>query len=455
MADSSKIYFHGGAGIVTGSNFLLDADTIKILIDCGLTQGRHTAEDVNWQKFPYDPASIPALVVTHAHIDHIGRIPKLVREGFRGRIISTEATKALAEPLLLDSMELLAHDARKHGKELLYTTEDVAHAMTLWEGVTYHMPQDMGGGVTLELLNSGHILGSAMAKFTREGKEIIFTGDLGGGNSPLLSPTDPIAGVQYLVMESVYGDRVRGNDANRREMLEDTIEDTAARDGTLLIPAFSTERTQDLLFEIRDLMIEKRVPSMPVYVDSPLASKITEAYLKYPQYFAEPVRSRIEAGEHIFSFPELRFVEDPQESSKVAALPGPKIVLAGSGMSNGGRVHTYHQRVLPDEKSTVLIVGYQAAGSLGRRLIEGDREVRVMGQEVQVHCHIEANYGYSAHMDGEQLLEFVNKAAPSIKEVFVVMGEPASSAFLVQRIRDYLSLKAVAPQAGESIAIDF
>ncbi|HWB34221.1 MAG TPA: MBL fold metallo-hydrolase RNA specificity domain-containing protein, partial [Candidatus Paceibacterota bacterium] len=235
----------------------------------------------------------------------------------------------------------------------------------------------------------------------------------------------------------------------------DTIENTAARGGTLLIPAFSTERTQDLLFEIRSLMMEKRVPSMPVYVDSPLASKITEAYLKCPQYFSEPIRARVEAGEQIFSFPELHFVEDPQESARVARMPGPKIVLAGSGMSNGGRVHTYHQQVLPDEKSTVLIVGYQAAGSLGRRLIEGDREVRVMGRDIQVHCHIEANYGYSAHMDGEQLLEFVNKAAPSIKEVFVVMGEPASSGFLVQRIRDFLSVKAVAPQAGESAEIDF
>ncbi|HWB34018.1 MAG TPA: MBL fold metallo-hydrolase, partial [Candidatus Paceibacterota bacterium] len=210
MADTSKIYFYGGAGIVTGSNFMLDAGTLKVIVDCGLTQGRHTAEDVNWQTFPYEPASMPLLVVTHAHIDHIGRIPKLVREGFRGRIISTEATKALAEPLLLDSQELLAHDAQKHGREMLYTDADIAHAMSLWEGIPYHAPQDLGGGVMLELLNSGHILGSAMAKFTRGGKEVIFTGDLGGGNSPLLAPTEPIDGVNYLVMESVYGDRVRG-----------------------------------------------------------------------------------------------------------------------------------------------------------------------------------------------------------------------------------------------------
>ncbi len=225
--------------------------------------------------------------------------------------------------------------------------------------------------------------------------------------------------------------------------------------GPLLIPAFSTERTQDLLFEIRTLMVEKRVPSMPVYVDSPLASKITEAFSKYPQYFADPIAERIRAGEDLFAFPELHFVEDAEESKKVAALPGPKIVFAGSGMSNGGRVHEHQKFVLPDSKSTLLIVGYQSAGSLGRRLIEGDKSVWLMGQKVHVACKVEAIYGYSAHMDGEQLLEFVNTTASTLKEVFVVMGEPSSSGFLVQRIRDYLGIKAIAPEAGDESSIDF
>lgn len=449
----STIYFYGGAGRVTGSNFLLDAGSAKILIDCGLTQGSRSAEADNWSDFPYDPSSIDFLIVTHAHIDHIGRIPKLVREGFAGSIISTEATKALAKPLLLDSRELLERAARVHEKPILYDEQDIVHAMELWEGIPYQTPRALADGITLELLNAGHILGSAMVKLSRAGRTIVFTGDLGGGNSPLLSVHDPLPHTNYLVMESVYGDRVRRADERRREELENVIENTVARGGTLLIPAFSTERTQDLLYEIGTLMKEKRVPSVPVYLDSPLASKITEAYLAHPTYFSKEIEVRVKAGEKIFAFPELTYVEDAEESRRITSLPVPKIILAGSGMSSGGRIYAHEKALLSDPRSTVLVVGYQAAGSLGRRLIEGEKKVRIMGEEVRVRAHIEAIYGYSAHMDGEELLEFVNKHRQGIEQVFVVMGEPASSSFLVQRIRDYLSVKAMAPEAGEKTEI--
>ncbi|TSC69475.1 MAG: metallo-beta-lactamase family protein [Parcubacteria group bacterium Gr01-1014_56] len=455
MSQTSTIYFYGGAGTVTGSNFLVDIGDTKILIDCGLSQGRHNAEEINWGPFPYEPGSIPFLFVTHAHIDHIGKIPKLVKDGFKGRIISTEATRALAEPLLLDSQELLAHDARKHNHEMLYDEHDIARAMELWEGVGYHQKVDLPSDCTAEFINSGHILGSALVRFERGGKNLVFTGDLGGGNSPLLPHAEVLEGAQYLVMESVYGDRVRGKDEDRRQLLEDTIENSVTRGGTLLIPAFSTERTQDLLFEIRTLMVEKRVPSVPVYIDSPLASKITAAFLAHPSYFSSDIQARIEGGENIFEFPELTFVETIEESKRVAGLPGPKIVIAGSGMSNGGRVHGYQKYILPDAKSTLLIVGYQSAGSLGRRLIEGEKNVFLMGEKTPVKCTVEAIYGYSAHMDGEQLLEFVNKTTPSLSQVFVVMGEPSSASFLVQRIRDYLGVKATAPETGEKVQIDF
>ena len=450
----TTITFCGAAGTVTGSNFLLETGESKILVDCGLSQGRHTAENVNWKKFSYDPSSIQFLIVTHAHVDHIGRIPKLVRDGFKGKIISTEATKALAEPLLLDSMELLAHDARKHGVEKLYDEHDIARSMSLWEGIPYHKKIDLSEGISIELVSAGHILGSAMVKFMKGGKTLVFTGDLGGGNSPLLAAHDEIPGVDYLVMESVYGDRVRTEDGNRRDLLENVIEDTIARKGTLLIPAFSMERTQDLLFEMRALMTERRVPSVPVYVDSPLAQKVTEAYMAHPEYFSNDIREKVKSGERIFSFPEMHFVETVEESKHVASKPGPKIVIAGSGMSNGGRVHMHERFVLPDKNSTLLIVGYQAAGSLGRRLLEGDKNIFISGEKISVKCKVKAIYGYSAHMDGEQLLEFVNKIGQTLKEVFVVMGEPASSNFLVQRIRDYLSIKAIAPQVDEKVSIE-
>jgi metallo-beta-lactamase family protein len=432
---------------------MLDTGGAKFLIDCGLFQGEHSIETNNWESFPFDPKKVAALINTHVHLDHIGRIPKLVRDGYRGPIISTAASKALAEPLLLDALELNRHEAQREGKEPLYDEADISQALTQWEGIDYHQVRDLGDGVTMELYNSGHILGSAMVRFARGDRSMIFTGDLGGGNSPLLPLAEHPTGAQYLLIESVYGDKKR-DDTNRLERLETVIKDTMGRGGTLLIPAFSTERTQDLLFDIRELMLQKRIPSVPVYLDSPLAEKLTQAYLRFPHYFSDDIQRRITEGEHIFAFPGLHFIEYMHESQSVSAQPGPKILIAGSGMSNGGRVVSHEVAVLPDERSTVLVVGYQAAGSLGRRLIEGQKKVTIRGKTVPVHARVETMYGYSAHMDGEQLLEFVNTMSDSLAEVFVAMGEPASSSFLVQRIRDYLGLKASAPEVGQSAQIE-
>lgn len=454
MESKTTLYFYGGAGTVTGSNFLLETGKTKILVDCGLTQGQHTAEAENWEKFPYEPKSIDILVITHAHIDHIGKVPKLVKDGFRGKILSTDATKTLALPMLKDSMELLLHDAQKHGREPLYGEKEIVDALKVWETSLYDTKIELPEGFTLTFRNSGHILGSAMVIFERGGKTLVFTGDLGGGNSPFLLPVHELTDANYLVVESVYGNRVREKEDNRIEELEDIIEDTASRGGTLLIPAFSTERTQDLLFEIRLLMSEGRIPNMPVYADSPLASKITASYLEYPQYFENSIRERVEKGENIFSFAQLHYVESAEESHAISKKAGPKIIVAGSGMSNGGRVQAHEKNLLPDKNSTLLIVGYQAAGSLGRRLVDGDKRVRIGGEEVRVAAKVEAMYGYSAHMDGEQLLEFVNKTAQTLIQAFVVMGEPAASSFLVQRIRDYLGVKATAPESGEQATLD-
>lgn len=449
----SKIFFYGAAGAVTGSNFLLDTGDGKFLIDCGLMQGLREAD--NWAPFPYDPKDISHLIVTHAHLDHIGRIPKLIKGGFRGEIISTKATRALAGPLLHDALELLTHSAKRHGREPLYSAQDVGEALKLWRGVDYHEKANLPGGCELELLDAGHILGSAMAKISRGGKAVVFTGDLGGGNSPLLPPCEDVSGAQYLVMESTYGDRDRPDDEQRLERLEDIIEASAARGGSLLIPAFSTERTQDLLFDIRRLMTEKKVPPLPVYLDSPLAEEITAAYLECPEYFSTDVRRRVEAGERIFSFPGLKFIKTPDDSRRVAEDGAQKILLAGSGMSSGGRVISHEQVYLPDPKSTILIVGYQAAGTIGRRLIEGQKTLELYDKKVPVRATIEELYGYSAHMDGQQLLEFANKAqSGGVREAFLVHGEPASAAFLAQRMRDYLGLKTSVPASGENVEIE-
>ncbi|HVY72626.1 MAG TPA: MBL fold metallo-hydrolase [Candidatus Paceibacterota bacterium] len=451
----SKLTFVGGAGSVTGSNFLLDTGAQKILVDCGLFQGEHSFDDANWQPFSFKPEEISVLINTHAHIDHIGRIPALVKQGYTGRIISTEATKALAEPMLLDAMELLRKTAQKIGKEPLYDEHDIAQAMKQWDTIAYHAPHELGDGMTLEFLNSGHILGSAMAKLTREGKTFLFTGDLGGGNSPLLSPCEAPGSPDYLLMESVYGDKTQ-NDHDRETRLHELaghIESIAASGGTLLIPAFSTERTQDLVFDIRELMQRKRVPSMPVFLDSPLAQKITQSYMAYPDYFSTEMQVRIKAGERIFEFAELKYVHDAMQSRDVSLHSGAKIIIAGSGMSNGGRVVAHEAAVLPDKRSVVLIVGYQAAGSLGRQLAEGAKKVSIKGESVPVRARVETLYSYSAHMDSGQLLAFAESLGKAPEQIFVVMGEPASSAFLVQRIRDYAGFKAIAPEAGSTVSL--
>lgn len=452
----STISFFGGAGTVTGSNFLLDTGDAKFLIDCGLFQGAHAFDDENWKPFPFDPASITHLINTHAHIDHIGRIPKLVKDGYRGRILSTEATKSLAEPMLLDAMELSRKTALKIGKEPLYTEDDIVQALSQWDTVPYHKPVELPDGVTVEFLNSGHILGSAMAKFTRAGKSIVFTGDLGGGASPLLATCEIPEGIDYMVMESVYGDRTQSDKSqeSRLEQVAARIKEVAESGGTLLIPAFSTERTQDLIYDIRSLMLDKKVPSMPVYLDSPLAQKITASYVSHPKYFNEAMQTRMKAGEHLFEFPELHYIHDAQESRNIGARGGAKIIIAGSGMSNGGRVVQHELDVLGDTRSIILIVGYQAAGSLGRKLAEGFKTVPIKGKKIPVRCHIEKIYSYSAHMDGAQLLEFVEHIGSSLTQVFVVMGEPASSAFLAQRIREYTGIRALTPDAGTEAQVE-
>ena len=438
---------------MTGSNFMLDTGAQKILVDCGLQQGTH--EEKNYEPFAYDPSSCSHLFISHAHLDHVGRIPFLVKSGFTGKIISTIATHDVAEFIMRDALSLMVR-AQEHGAPPpMYAEQDIDAALKLWEPRGLHEPLELEGGVTHEFYDAGHILGSAMSKFSRGQKTLVVTGDLGGGNSPLLPPTEALPAPDYLVIESVYGDRTRPEDKDRKEAFQAIIEKTIARGGTLLIPAFSTERTQDLIYEIRSLMMDKKVPSVPVFLDSPLAQKITETFEHNSEYFAPALQARVAAGEKIFHFNELKFARDTNESRAIQHMEGPKIILAGSGMSNGGRVLSHERYVLPDEKSTLLIVGYQAVGTIGRRLLEGEKKLHAgKGEVIPVRAHVETLYGYSAHRDSEGLLELVEGAKETLSQVFVVEGEPAAAGFLAQRINDYLGVKATAPDEGDSVTIE-
>ena len=456
MKHTSKLTFHGGAGSVTGANFLLEdkESGAKILVDCGFFQGRKVGEDINRDPFPYDPTSIDVLFVTHAHIDHVGRIPKLVRDGFRGVIYSTPATKEIAELMLTDSMGILGKEAKEDRLPPMYEREDVEKTMNLWQGVPYHTPINLKGGFQVTLKDAGHILGSAQVVFVRDGRTLVFTGDLGNSPAPLLRDTEPLGNVQYVVMESVYGDRNHESRADRKQMLEDVIEDTIKKGGALVVPAFSLERTQELLFEINDLVEHGRIPAVPVFVDSPLAIKVTRIYKNSNGNFNHNANDVIKSGDDIFNFPRLKFTMETEESKAIKEAPNPKVIIAGSGMSNGGRIIHHEKHYLPDPKSTILLIGYQSVGTMGRALQEGAKNVTIMGDSVPVLARIAKIRGYSAHKDSDALVDFVRTADDGIEQVFVVMGEPKAEMFLAQRLRDHLGVNATVPQKDESVEIN-
>lgn len=451
----SNLGFYGGVGSVTGANFMLDTGGAAILVDCGLEQGSKFASESNAKAFVYNPVDCDVLMVTHAHADHIGRIPKLVKDGFAGVIYSTKPTKDLAAIMLADALKVMEYENERYGYEILYEAGDIQAALRLWKTVNYDEQITLPDGVTAYYSDAGHILGSGMVHLSRGDKTIVFTGDIGNVPQPLLSapvvPTD----YDYLVMESVYGDRLHEEVAERTSLLQHYIEETRHKGGTLIIPAFSLERTQAMLLEINNMVEQGKIQPIPVYLDSPLAIQVTSVYRAHTNYLKPAVREQIHAGDDIFDFDGLEFTESMKESYSIDTSKGAKVIIAGSGMSHGGRIRRHEQNYLSDPKTTVLLVGYQSAGSLGRILQDGAKKATIDGKEVKVKAQIAQIRGYSGHADRDQLLGLVAGGCSKAKQVFVVMGEERSSLFLTQRLRDYLGVNAKAPNANEEIEIDF
>lgn len=437
-----KVTFYSGVGSVTGANFLLETGSSRVLIDCGLIQGEKEAMKENERSFDYDPSSIDILFITHAHLDHVGRIPKLVKEGFKGEIYSTAETKALASLILEDAVGLI--------EPPLYEIQDVKKSLELWNTIPYHNETKFKD-FSLYIKDAGHILGSGMLEFTIEGKKIVFTGDLGNSPTPLLRDTESIEEADYVIMESVYGDRNHEPKELRRKKLEKIIKDVVSKGGTLVIPAFSLERTQVIIYEINKLVESKVIPSIPVFIDSPLATRVTEVYQTSTGLFNERAQGEIRNGDDIFNFPKLSYTVSREDSQGIDRAKGPKIIIAGSGMSVGGRVRHHEERYLPDPKNTILLVGYQTLGTVGRHIMEGAKKVNIGGVEVEVKAKIESILGYSSHKDSDHLIEFVGTS--KAKKIFVVMGEPKSATFLAQRINNELGLKAICPERGVSYEI--
>ena len=443
------ISFFGGTSEVTGACYLAELNGKRLLVDCGLLQGLRFSEDRNREPFPFDPKTLDAVIITHGHIDHIGRIPKLWRGGFRGKIYSTHPTSELLSVMLMDAFMLMEHESERHHEELLYTKEDLEHVLTLRHPIEYYQKIDMGDGVVFELMNAGHILGSSFVRFSVGGKKIVFTGDVGNIPSVLLPPPDDISGTNILIIESAYGNRNHAHTADRAVMLERAIEDVVARKGVLMIPIFATERTQEILYEINDMLFKKRVPELPVYLDSPLAIKTTEVFEKFPLYYNNEAKVSYRHDADIFRFKKLRFVETKEESMAINDAPPPKIILAGSGMMTGGRILHHAVRYLSDPASILLIVGYQPGGSLGRRLLDHEPQVKILGQMVSARAEVRIIDGFSAHADQEQLKQFIWNTRDTLEKVFVVQGEYAASSHLAQAVVDNFGISAVVPRFGE------
>ncbi len=444
-----KVSFYGAAQEVTGSCFLFDSGKTKILVDCGMFQCPRFCDLRSQEKFQFDPKKVAAVFVTHAHVDHTGRIPKLIKEGFSGKIFSTHPTRELARLMLEDSLGVLEKERKREGGVLIYGEEDIARAMEFWHGLGYHEKVSVGD-FSVRLLDSGHILGSAMIEFTFQNKKIVVTGDLGNPPTPLLRDPEEVTDANFLLIEATYGNREHDDRNFRKLKLERVIEGTIKNGGVLMMPAFSLERTQELLFEIYDLMESKRIPSVPIFLDSPLAIKASAIYKKYESFFNKEALLKIKSMGDFFSFPAIKATFTTEESKAINDVKPPKIIIAGSGMSNGGRIIHHERRYLPNPHSTLMLVGYQAAGSMGRMIQDGAREVTILGESVPVRAKIETLHGYSAHPDREQLLAFIEKTRDSLEKLFTTHSEADSGLFMVQRVRDYMGKVAYAPRYGET-----
>jgi len=462
MPARSTLQFLGAAGTVTGSKFLVCDGDVRVLIDCGLFQGLKALRLRNWKPFPFAAQDLSAVVLSHAHVDHSGALPLLVKRGFRGPVYCTSGTADLLEVMLLDAARLQEEEAgfanrhgySKHHPALpLYTTADAERALRLLA------PRPRGDsfvvrhGVSARFRQAGHILGSSTVelRLAESPDAIVFSGDLGRWKRPILHDPELVQHADVLLLESTYGDRVHGVDASAQ--LARVINETVDRGGVLVVPAFAVGRTQELLWAIRKLEDDDKIPVLPVYVDSPMAVNVTEIYARHPEEHDLEMRLLTDARRSPLSSHRVELVRTVEGSRALNERSGPMIVIAGSGMATGGRVLHHLHRRLPDEASTVLLCGYQAAGTRGRALEDGAKTIRLHGQDVAVRARVERLDGFSAHADRTDLLRWLRGFKSAPREVYLVHGEPDASAGLADLIRTQLGWSVRVAQDGETLEL--
>jgi len=453
---TARLTFLGATGTVTGSRFLVEHEESRILVDAGLYQGLRELRRRNWEPFPIDPTSLDAVVLTHAHLDHCGYLPRLVKDGFRGRIVCTTETAELAEIVLRDSAHLQEEDAlfanktgySKHRPAApLYDTDDVVRTLPLFDPVTYDQVVALAPGIDVLLRPAGHILGSSTAQLTAGGSSACFSGDLGRPYHPLLFPPDDPPAVDSLIVESTYGDRAHpGRDEH---VMADAIRRTVARGGSVLIPAFAVDRTELVLLRLKRLRDRGLIPQVPVYVDSPMALRTLDIYRHATERGTSGMRA--EVGLAQFDPGDLFAVEDAAGSERINAPTHPCVIVSASGMASGGRVVHHLRSQLPDHRNCVILTGFQAEGTRGRQLLEGARSVKVHGRYVPVNAEIVHDDTFSVHADADELVGWISRAKEPPRTVYVVHGEATASAQLARRIEVELGLPAVVPRLGEQV----
>lgn len=457
--------FIGGAGTVTGSKTLVELSGKRVLVDCGLFQGSSEVRARNWSAFPINPADIDAVILTHAHLDHCGYLPALVRDGFAGPVYCTTATAALAAIVLRDSARLQEEDAayaRKQGysrhpvPRALYDSGDAEAAIALFVTRPFHEEFELWTGAHAEFEPSGHILGSAVLRLSEHGTDprtIVFSGDLGRPSHPLLVEPHAPADADAVVIESTYGDRVHDDVTAGMEELANAISRTIARHGTVVIPAFAVDRTEVLLKALRDLQDHQRIPIVPIHVDSPMALATLQVYTDAISAGEQEFRSSvIAAGPELLELPNLHEAHTPDESRELDR-GGPQIIVSASGMAEGGRVVHHLKALLPDSRNTVVLVGFQAAGTLGRLLAEGVPQVKIHGQYIKVRADVISIPVFSVHGDAEELLTWLKSAGHPARTVFVVHGELGSSEVFARRVAQELDVAAIVPKPGERVRV--